>query len=178
MAIKIKKGDNVLVLAGKEKGKTGKVLVVNPNKNRVIVAGLNIVARATKPKKAGEQGGIKKKENPIHISNLQVVCDACGKATRVAYNTEGEKKFRMCKKCGATLDKAVKREVKKAAPKKDASKPAAKKTTTAAKKADESKTDAKKPAAKKPASSTSGVTKKAPAKVANKNTSVRKTGSK
>lgn len=110
----IKRNDNVVVLAGKDKGKTGKVLVVNPSDNSAVVQGVNIVCKNQKPRKAGEKGGIMKREGKIDASNLQIVCPACGKATRVAHDMEGDKKFRKCKKCGASLDKVVaKKEVKK-----------------------------------------------------------------
>ncbi len=173
MASNIKKGDNVLVISGKEKGKTGKVLIVNTDKNRAIVSGLNIVARSTKPKKGGEKGAIKKQEGTIDVSNLQIVCEQCNKATRVAHNLEGEKKIRVCKKCGASLDKAMKKEIKKTTVKKSKTEAAPVKKETA-----------KKPAgtltktAKKPAGTSKSVTQKAPVKTTNKNTSVRKTGSK
>lgn len=129
----IKRNDNVVVLAGKDKGKTGKVLVVNPSDNSAVVQGVNIVCKNQKPRKAGEKGGIMKREGKIDASNLQIVCPACGKATRVAHDMEGDKKFRKCKKCGASLDKVVaKKEVKKTASKEtktvkaSASKPAKK----------------------------------------------------
>lgn len=214
--MKIKKGDNVLVISGKEKGKTGRILVVNREKSRAIVSGLNIVHRSVKPRSAEEKGGIKKQEGTIHASNLQVICGECNKATRIAHKFEGDKKFRVCKKCGASLDKdqTVKKETKKATAKKPAAKTASastkkesaktsttatKKTTTTTKSAEKksastnkttTKTTAKKTAsttAKKSASTTAkktastatkSVTKKAPAKTASKNTSVRKAGSK
>ena len=114
----IKRNDNVVVLAGKDKGKTGKVLVVNPSDNSAVVQGVNIICKNQKPRKAGEKGGIMKREGKIDASNLQIVCPSCGKATRVAHDMEGDKKFRKCKKCGASLDKVVaKKEVKKTASK-------------------------------------------------------------
>jgi len=125
----IKRNDNVVVLAGKDKGKTGKVLVVNPSDNSAVVQGVNIVCKNQKPRKAGDKGGIMKREGKVDASNLQVICPNCGKATRIAHSEENGKKFRQCKKCGASLDKVVaKKEVKKAsketakadAPKKEA----------------------------------------------------------
>lgn len=115
MALHVKKGDNVVVIAGKDKGKTGKVLTAIPADNAVVVSGVNIIAKHTKPKSAQDKGGIIKKENKIDSSNVQIICPVCDKATRVSYAQEGEKKYRKCKKCGASLDKAVatKKEVKK-----------------------------------------------------------------
>ena len=113
----IKKGDTVVVITGKDKGKSGKVLEVFPKQNRVLVENINIVSRHTKPKSAQEKGGIIKKPAPINASNVMVLCD-CGKATRVAYKLVNGKKVRICKKCGNSLDKehakAVKKEAKKA----------------------------------------------------------------
>ena len=115
--MKIRKGDNVVVITGKDAGKTGKVLEVFPKTGRVIVENINIVSRHTKPRSAQDKGGIIKKPAPIEASNVMVLCD-CGKATRVAYKMVDGKKVRVCKKCGLSLDKehakAVKKEVKKA----------------------------------------------------------------
>ena len=115
--MKIKKGDTVVVVTGKDKGKSGKVLEVLPKSGRVIVNNINIVSRHTKPRSAQDKGGIIKKPAPIEASNVMVLCD-CGKATRVGYKMIDGKKVRVCKKCGLSLDKehakAVKKEVKKA----------------------------------------------------------------
>ena len=114
MALNVKKGDNVLVIAGKDKGKTGKVLVAMPADNSVVVAGVNMIAKHKKPRSANDKGGIIKKEGKIDASNVQIVCPTCGKATRVASAMDGDKKIRQCKKCKANLDVAVKKETKKA----------------------------------------------------------------
>ncbi len=102
--MKIKKGDTVLVISGKYKGKTGKVLRALPRENRIIVEGVNIVKKHTKPKKSGEKGKIVEKEAPIHVSNVKLVCGSCKKPTRVGYlfkDGKGERrKVRICKKCG------------------------------------------------------------------------------
>jgi len=131
--LKVKKGDTVLVIAGNSNGKTGKVLAVSPSTNRVIVEGVNIITKAKKARTAQEKSQLVKMEAPINASNVMVVCPACNKATRVAHDMEGDKKFRKCKKCGASLDKVVaKKEVKKTASKEtktvkaSASKPAKK----------------------------------------------------
>lgn len=117
MSLGVKKGDNVVVIAGKDKGKTGKVNLVNPDDKRVVVEGVNLISRHTKPRNAQEKGGIVKKEGTIDISNVQVICASCNKATRVAHTFVDNKKLRVCKHCGASLD-AEKKAVKKAPAKK------------------------------------------------------------
>ncbi len=111
--IKVKSGDKVLVIAGKDKGKIGKILEVKPSDNAVVVEGVNIVSKHKKAKNAQDKAAIVKKENKVNVSNVQIVCPDCKKATRIAYAFDADKKFRKCKKCGASLDKAV--TVKKAA---------------------------------------------------------------
>ena len=101
--MKIKTGDNVIVLSGKDKGKTGKVLRADPKGQKVIVEGVNVATKHQRPRKQGEEGGIIKIETPIYASKLQVVCPKCGKATRVGHKIENGKKSRVCKKCGANL---------------------------------------------------------------------------
>ncbi|MBQ9791439.1 MAG: 50S ribosomal protein L24 [Clostridia bacterium] len=140
MSLSIKKGDNVLVIAGKDKGKTGEVLTVIPADNSVVVAGVNIVSKHKKARSAQEKSAIVKKEAKIDMSNVQLVCPVCGKATRIAAAMEGDTKYRQCKKCGANLDTAPKKKVAKATAKKEtakaeakAEKPAAKKSTAAKK---------------------------------------------
>ena len=117
MSMTVKKGDNVVVIAGKEKGKTGKVVEVFPKDNRVLVDGLNIVTKHQKARRQDEKSAIVKKSAPIEASNVMVVCPVCGKATRVAHNEIDGKKVRTCKKCAASLDKefvkATKKEAKK-----------------------------------------------------------------
>ena len=100
----IKKDDTVIVLAGEDKGKTGKVLKVLVEKNRAIVEGLNLVSRSTKPSAKNPQGGIVKQEASIHISNLSLIDPKSGKATRVAVKkTEDGKKVRIAKKSGEEI---------------------------------------------------------------------------
>ncbi|MBE5741652.1 MAG: 50S ribosomal protein L24 [Clostridiales bacterium] len=108
MKLSVKKGDNVLVIAGKDAGKTGEVLEVNKEAGKVVVAGVNIQAHHNKPKSKDDKGGIIKTEGAIDVSNTQVVCPVCKKATRVAHNVVDGKNARICKKCGATLDVAKK----------------------------------------------------------------------
>ena len=100
---RIRKGDEVIVIAGKDKGKTGKVLGTVPSEDKVVVEGINMVTCHIKPRKQGEEGGIVKREAAIYASKVQVVCPKCGKGTRVAYKIADGKKSRICKKCGAEL---------------------------------------------------------------------------
>ncbi|NLJ84368.1 MAG: 50S ribosomal protein L24 [Halanaerobiaceae bacterium] len=103
---KIKKGDTVEVIAGKDKGKRGKILKVQPKNNRVIVEGVNMLSRHMKASQEMPQGGIVKMEGPIHISNVQLVCPRCDKRARTGINIlEDGNKVRVCKKCGETVDK-------------------------------------------------------------------------
>ena len=115
----IKKNDTVLVIAGKDNGKTGTVLEVSPKTNKVVVDGVNVVSRHQKPKSQQDKGGIIKKNAAIDASNVMVVCPDCGKATKVKAGKVNDEKVRLCKKCGASLDKehakSVKKEAKKAA---------------------------------------------------------------
>lgn len=102
--LSVKKGDLVLILAGKDNGKTGKILAAYPKENKVLVEGVNIATKAKKPRSAQEKGGIFKEEVPIDASNVMVICPVCGKATRVAHAVVDGKKVRTCKKCNASLD--------------------------------------------------------------------------
>ena len=101
--MKIKKGDNVQVLSGNDKGKTGEVLEVIPKDNKIVVKGVNIRKKHVKPRKQGEEGGIIAAEVAIDSSKVNVVCPKCGKTTKVAYKIEKDNKTRICKKCGANL---------------------------------------------------------------------------
>ena len=99
----IKKDDLVVVLSGKDKGKQGKVLAVLPSESKVIVEGVNVATKHKKPTSQTDQGGIVKKEAPIYACKVQKVCPKCGKPTRVGHKVEGDKKVRICKKCGAEI---------------------------------------------------------------------------
>ena len=134
--MKIKKNDKVLVITGKDAGKTAKVLVAMPKANKVVVDGVNVQKKHAKARSANEVSEIKSQSGAIDVSNVMVVCPACDKATRVAYKVEGDKKVRVCKKCGAVLDVAEVKEVKKAAKK-------------ATKKADATEATEKKPTTRK-----------------------------
>jgi large subunit ribosomal protein L24 len=102
MAAKIKKGDRVVVLAGKDKGREGAVTKVFPKEQRVLVQGINMVQRHTRPSQLDPQGGIKNKEAPIHLSNVAVV-DSQGKPTRVGFRVDGDKKVRFAKTTGEVI---------------------------------------------------------------------------
>ena len=97
----IRKGDNVKMLNGKDRGKTGKVLFAFPKEGKIVVEGLNTVARHLRPKKQGQKGQIIRKERAIGVSKVMLVCKNCGKPTRVGHKVAGDKKVRVCKKCGS-----------------------------------------------------------------------------
>jgi len=98
--MKIKKGDTVLIISGKDKGKKGKVVKAFPKADRVLIEGINLRKKHIKPKKSGEKGQIISLPLPIHVSNAKMICSKCGKPTRIGYKIEAGKKFRICKKCG------------------------------------------------------------------------------
>ncbi|MDY6398258.1 MAG: 50S ribosomal protein L24 [Treponema sp.] len=99
---KIHKDDTVQVIAGKDKGKRGTIVRVVTKKDAVIVSGINIVKKAMKKRSQQDQGGIVEVEAPLHISNVALVCKKCG-PTRVGYKIDGDKKIRVCRKCGEAL---------------------------------------------------------------------------
>ncbi len=101
--MKIKKGDQVLIIKGKDRGKKGKVLRSFPEKKQVLVEGVNIKKVHKRPKKTGEKGQIVEVSSPIYIFNLRLICSKCGKTTRVRYKAEGKTKMRICKKCGEEI---------------------------------------------------------------------------
>ncbi len=103
MAAKIKKGDRVILLTGKDKGRTGQVTKVIPKEDRVFVSGLNLVQRHTRPTQADPNGGIKTKEAGVHVSNVAIV-DSNGKPTRVGFRIEGDKKVRVAKTTGEVIN--------------------------------------------------------------------------
>ncbi len=105
MGLGIKKEDTVMVMAGKEKGKKGRVLSVMPTKSKLIIEKVNIIKRHMKPSRKYAQGGIIEKEAPIHISNVTLVCPKCGKLTGIGNLVMGSgKKTRVCKKCKEVID--------------------------------------------------------------------------
>lgn len=105
MGLRIKRGDTAVVISGKNKGKSGRVLSVLPSKERVIIEGLNIVKKHMKPNKKYTQGGIIEKEAPIHISNVMLMCPKCNKPTRIGNTVfDDGRKLRRCKKCNEFID--------------------------------------------------------------------------
>lgn len=102
--LNVKKGDKVLVLSGKDKGKEGKIIEALPKKGKVVVEGVNEVKRHTKPNAKNPQGGIVKKAAPLAACKVMLVCPACSKATRVGHKEVNGKNVRVCKKCGEVID--------------------------------------------------------------------------
>ncbi|MBR5410162.1 MAG: 50S ribosomal protein L24 [Clostridia bacterium] len=102
--VHVKTGDTVIVINGKDRGKTGKVLQVSPAEGKVIVEKINIVSKHVKPRQMGEPGGILQAESALYADKVQLVCPKCGKATRVGHVIENGKKQRVCKKCGAHFE--------------------------------------------------------------------------
>jgi large subunit ribosomal protein L24 len=105
--IQIRKNDQVKVIAGRDVNKTGRVLRVLREKNRVVVEGVSFLRRHTRANPSKNiKGGIVEKEAPIHVSNVMIVCGACGRATRIGHQVLGDgKKVRICRSCGSSLDK-------------------------------------------------------------------------
>ena len=101
---KIKRGDTVVVITGKDKGRKGKVLMVSPEEQTVLVDGVNMIIRHKKARSAQQKSAREKKAGAIHISNVAVLCK-CGKPTRVSYKFVADKKVRACRKCGEILDR-------------------------------------------------------------------------
>lgn len=101
--MKIKKGDKVQIIAGKDNGKQGKVVTSIPEEGRVVVEGLNVVKKHTRPRKEGEKGQRVEISAPINVSNVKIVCPKCGKISRVGYKIDKENKSRICKKCEAEI---------------------------------------------------------------------------
>ena len=99
----IKKNDTVIVLSGKDKGVKGKVLSVDPEARKVVVEKVNVASRHQKPRRQGEEGGIVKRETPIRSCKVALFCPKCNKGVRVGFKVEGDKKTRICRKCGAEI---------------------------------------------------------------------------
>ena len=153
MKMSIKKGDMVTVITGKEKGKSGKVMEVYPESNRVLVEDVNLVKKHQKPRSQQDKGGIITKNAPVNASNVQVICPVCGKATRVGHRVIDGEKVRACKKCNGSLDskfvKQTKKEVKKV-----------EKTAKKAENIEKTEVKAEKPAAAKKTTTTKTTTAK------------------
>ena len=103
--MQIKKNDNVVVIAGKEKGKRGRVIAVYPSTNRLLIEKLNMIKRHTRPNQQLRQGGIMEKESPISVANVQLICSKCDKPTSIARQDQGDgTRVRVCKVCSEALD--------------------------------------------------------------------------
>ncbi|HLC34695.1 MAG TPA: 50S ribosomal protein L24 [Anaerolineales bacterium] len=100
---RVRKDDTVLVITGRNRGKTGKVLRVLPREDRVVIEGVNIIKRHTKARGMVRQAGIVEREAPIHLSNVMVVCPKCHKAARVGFGVGEEGKARVCRQCGEAM---------------------------------------------------------------------------
>jgi large subunit ribosomal protein L24 len=107
LATPIRKNDNVLVVTGKDRGKRGRVLKVDPERNRLVVEGVNMIKRHTKPNpQRNIKGGVIEREASVHASNVQLVCPECGKQTRIGRRILGDgRKVRICRKCEGVVDK-------------------------------------------------------------------------
>lgn len=97
--MKIKKGDTVLIISGKDKGRTGKVTKALPKEGGILVEGINLKKKHVRPKREGEKGQIVNVPAMLEASNVKIICTKCGKAARVGYKIESDKKIRICKKC-------------------------------------------------------------------------------
>ncbi len=102
-AMKIRKGDQILVIRGKDKGKKGKVLRSFPKDFKILVEGVNVKKKHQRPKREGEKGQIIEISTPMPVAKVKLVCPKCGKATRVGYKIVNGKKIRICKKCGKEI---------------------------------------------------------------------------
>jgi len=103
--VQVKAGDRVMVISGKDKGKTGSVKKVLTSSHKIIVEGINMMTKAQRPNPMlGIQGGLNKMEAPLEASNVMIVCPSCEKPTRIKHSVEGKDKVRVCKKCGEKLD--------------------------------------------------------------------------
>ncbi len=101
--MKIKKGDLVLIISGKDRGRKGKILAVFPKERKVLVEGINLMKKHQRARRAGEKGQIVQLPKPIDVSNAKLICSKCGKVTRIGYKIVEGKKYRICKKCGQEI---------------------------------------------------------------------------
>ena len=101
--MKIKKDDTVLIISGKDRGRKSKIIEVLPKRGKVVIEGINLKKKHVRPKKSGEKGQIVELAAPLDASDVKIVCPKCKKAVRIGYKFEGEKKFRICKKCNQEI---------------------------------------------------------------------------
>jgi len=104
-SLTIKKNDKVRIIAGKDKGKEGRILRAYPESQRVVVEGANFIKKATRATQKSPQGGLVQREGTIHVSNVMLICPSCGEATRVGRKREDGIRLRVCKKCGKSIEK-------------------------------------------------------------------------
>ena len=97
--MKVKKGDTILIISGKDKGKTGKIIKALPKEGKILIEGLNLRKKHVRPKKQGEKGQIVQVPSAINVSNIKIICPKCGKAVRIGYSIDKGVKKRICKKC-------------------------------------------------------------------------------
>lgn len=101
--MKVKKGDSVLITAGKDKGRTGKIMKALPKEMKILVEGINLRKKHVRPKKEGEKGQVVDIPTPLDVSNIKLICPKCGKAVRVGYEVKDGNKKRICKKCKSEI---------------------------------------------------------------------------
>ncbi len=101
--MKMRKGDTVKIMTGKDKGKTGKILKVLVKKDKILIEGLNLYKKNVRPKKEGEKGQVVSVPRPINVSNTALVCSSCSQTTRIGQRFDSKRKVRVCKKCGAAI---------------------------------------------------------------------------
>lgn len=101
--MKVKKGDEIIIIAGKDRGRKSKILRVFPKENKVLVEGVNLRKKHQRPRKSGEKGQIVEIPASLDISNVKLICPKCGKAVRVGFKVLEKKKYRVCKKCGQEI---------------------------------------------------------------------------
>lgn len=101
--MKIKKGDQVLIVSGKDKGRKGKVIESLPKEGKIMVENINLKKKHSRPKKSGEKGQIVELSIAFDASDVKIICPKCNKAVRIGYRTEGKKKYRVCKKCNQEI---------------------------------------------------------------------------
>jgi large subunit ribosomal protein L24 len=101
--MKLKKGDNVMIMSGKDRKQSGKILRTYPQQERIVIDGLNMRKRHIRPRKQGQKGEIIQLPSPMNVSNVMLVCPKCGKPTRIGYKLTDTAKLRICKKCGGEM---------------------------------------------------------------------------
>lgn len=101
--MKIRKGDQVLIISGKDRGRKGKIIEALPKQAKIVVENINLRKKHVRPKKSGQKGQIVELPGPLNISDVKLICPRCNKAVRIGYKMEGKKKYRVCKKCNQEI---------------------------------------------------------------------------